>query len=200
MKILSLFVSVALFANCKAHQGGEESHSETESLKSDDGSMLVVMFGSESVSVISSETGKRINQRYCVLWMPSDRHSGKKPKLLTPLGGLREKQLKDTLVAASKAEAITLFVLSPMTGFIVPALGPGVVIAAVAVVGTGTHLVANRIVSSKRVKALIDEDRIVKISNKVMARSIGKILAAKPDLQGLGTCDHIKKSKIITES
>ena len=200
MKILSLFLSLVLFANCKAHQEvGKDTPSDTESLKSDDGSMLIVTFSSESISVYSTKTGKKLDQRYCVIWMPPDRHSDKKPQLLTSLGGLTEKQLKDTLVAAGTGDQIGMLLISPALGLVSPVLGPGIAIAGIAVAGATSYLIAAQILSSKRVRNLIDEDKVVKISNKLMGRSIGRILAAKPHLQGMGTCDHIKKSKIITD-
>ena len=187
MKILSLFVSLTLLANCKAHQGGEEPHSDTEALVSESGQILSV--------ALSSDSTKK-NQRYCVLWT-SLKGDEQQTKLLTSIGGIREGQLRRALRFLHFD--YELFII----GLPAIALG-GLIIAGdpvtwgVVLVVAGTAAVTwDVVLGRKRAKAIKDSGKVVVISDSVMARSIRRVLNAKSGRPG--TCNHLENFRIDIE-
>ena len=195
MKSLSLFVSLTILANCKAHQGGEEPHSDTEALVSESGQIL-------SVALSSDSTKKE--QRYCVLWTSLEGDE-QKTKLLTPIGGIREGQLRRALrLLDFEEQFFSLFVpagvAGAMTGSAVAAgvyIGGAVAGGAALVIAATAAVTWDVVLGRKRAKAIKDDEKVVEISDRVMARSIRRVQKEKSDR--VGTCNHLENFRIDIE-
>ena len=167
-----LVMSVLLIISCKTTVKDEKA--ETKDLQSDSGQILTVAFSSHSTHKPPEK-----DLRYCVLWT-----SGKQVKLLTPDGGLRQGQLRRALRSLDIEWQIALVAMGP-AGFFLGPLGVLTIPATIIAVTMDAAL------GVTRAKDIMDDRKVVRISDKVMARSIYRIRKEKTDM--FGSCDHLLK-------
>ena len=175
MKIFIVFL--IMIANCKAHVK-EAEVTKPEALKSESGSLLVVMRSSDS---------SQNERNYCVVWK-SQKDGNISSKLLTASGGISEGQLKKSLRwIPNRSEILLLSVLAAGSGGATTGVG-GAIAGGVIVVVTGAIVVVDSINSRSKVKLLVDEE-VAEVSNSTMERAIQRISNEKSKKPG--TCDHI---------
>ena len=184
MNILLQIISLALMVvSCKT-VSTNDSDSKPKALKAKNGQILTATLSSDS-------TDK--DKRYCVIWITvesNDQETWHEQKLLTKNGGIKKGQLNRALRELDIHEQIMLSLLGGAAAALPPAV-PFLVGATLAV--TGSLIIMDSVLGAKKAKDIANDEKVSKISNKVMARSVGRILKEKSDRPG--TCDHIKRPK-----
>ena len=180
MKIAILLLSLGLIAGC----GTNGSDSNPKALKTKGGQILTAILSSDS-------TDK--DKRYCVVWITvesNDQETRHEQKLLTKNGGIKKGQLNRALREFDIHEQIMWSLLggaAAMLNLNIPLLVGATLVA------TGSVIILDSVLGAKKAKDIANDEKVSKISDKVMARSIGRILKEKSDRPG--TCDHIKRPK-----